>query len=69
MKIGGLHIISQKKEDKIGFLKPDVHDDSTLEKGRNVKDSQEKSVCDLVHLVQINYKHQHIVVITLSPYL
>ena len=33
------------------FVTPDVHDDCTLEKGRDIKDTQKKGVCNLVHLV------------------
>ena len=41
-----------KIDDIIMFLEPYVHDDGALEEGGDIEDTEQKRVCNLVHLLQ-----------------
>ena len=41
-----------KIDDIIMFLEPYVHDDGALEEGGDIEDTEQKRVCNFVHLVK-----------------
>ena len=41
-----------KIDDIVKFLEPYVHDDGALEEGGDIEDTEQKRVCNFVHLVQ-----------------